>query len=520
MQGQPRAVQMLSGQPNKDPSPSKTTTSSFTADNKIQEMENDIYKNTFTYGPSGERFKVNHYQDDVLTSSKLYVGNSEFVLDASGNIDTSRTFIYAPTGICAVYEKDAQNNAAMNYIYTDYLGSWLKITNAAGTVTERYSYDAWGRPRDPDTWQLKPIDITDALANLNAMQPRFDRGYTGHEHMAGFGLINMNGRLYDPYLQRFLSPDNFVQSPGNAQNYNRFTYCMNNPLMYTDPTGWYDTPWDPSAATSREDGASQGGELGYSMGANYLDNPGFSDDVWKMIQYSWDKGEGTYSGEELRENALIKEYSFSITIPGGIFYTIAHFTGIGEAIESSGGCGAMQLTFRWTENYNPNFDFQITGEQQNWIENNLSNEIEYLEFSGNRSPNRNRVDGTLTWYKEDGFGKKTIVETWSAVSGSRSLRPIPQGEWALSNYRLRNNQGFVRNGVGFSVNITPDPRWGRSRLRIHPDGWPDGTAGCIGLTGDASSLLLFSKMISSYLLINKTMRLVVDYNIPIIQLYP
>ena len=71
------------------------------------------------------------------------------------------------------------------------------------------------------------------------MQPHFDRGYTGHEHMAGFGLINMNGRVYDPYLQRFLSPDPFVQAPANAQNFNRYSYCLNNPLMYTDPSGYF-----------------------------------------------------------------------------------------------------------------------------------------------------------------------------------------------------------------------------------------------------------------------------------------
>jgi RHS repeat-associated protein len=125
------------------------------------------------------------------------------------------------------------------YIHTDHLGSWLKITDQSGNVKNRYSYDAWGRPRSPSTWALMPIGITDALINnLNAMQPRFDRGYTGHEHMCGFGLINMNGRLYDPYLQRFLSPDNYVQSPENAQSYNRYSYCLNNPLMYTDPSGW------------------------------------------------------------------------------------------------------------------------------------------------------------------------------------------------------------------------------------------------------------------------------------------
>ena len=111
----------------------------------------------------------------------------------------------------------------------------MRITDEAGSLKNKYSYDAWGRPRNADTWVLKPINTSSALVNLNTLQPRFDRGYTGHEVMAGFGLINMNGRLYDPYLQRFLSPDNVVQEAANAQNYNRYSYCLNNPLRYTDP---------------------------------------------------------------------------------------------------------------------------------------------------------------------------------------------------------------------------------------------------------------------------------------------
>ena len=47
----------------------------------------------------------------------------------------------------------------------------------------------------------------------------------------------MNGRLYDPYVGRFLSPDNNLQAPGLAQNYNRYSYCLNNPLRFTDPSG-------------------------------------------------------------------------------------------------------------------------------------------------------------------------------------------------------------------------------------------------------------------------------------------
>ena len=66
---------------------------------------------------------------------------------------------------------------------------------------------------------------------------RFDRGFTGHEAMDDFSLINMNGRMYDPILGRFLSPDNYIQLPGFTQSYNRYAYCLNNPLKFTDPSG-------------------------------------------------------------------------------------------------------------------------------------------------------------------------------------------------------------------------------------------------------------------------------------------
>lgn len=81
------------------------------------------------------------------------------------------------------------------------------------------SYDAWGK----QTIKLNKIGL--------------QRGYTGHEMLNDFDIINMNGRLYDPVLGRFLSPDNFVQMPDNAQSYNRYSYCLNNPLKCTDSSG-------------------------------------------------------------------------------------------------------------------------------------------------------------------------------------------------------------------------------------------------------------------------------------------
>ena len=84
-----------------------------------------------------------------------------------------------------------------------------------------YSYDAWGK-------------ITD---NIEPSQRMIARGYIGQEHLLNFGVINLNARIYDPVVGRFLHPDNYIDAPDNTQNFNRFAYCFNNPLSFLDPTG-------------------------------------------------------------------------------------------------------------------------------------------------------------------------------------------------------------------------------------------------------------------------------------------
>ncbi|WP_225879832.1 RHS repeat domain-containing protein [Abyssogena phaseoliformis symbiont] len=65
-----------------------------------------------------------------------------------------------------------------------------------------------------------------------------NRGFTGHEHIDEMGLIHMNSWVYDPQIGRFLSADSHIQVPYNTQSYNRYTYALNNPLKYTDPSGY------------------------------------------------------------------------------------------------------------------------------------------------------------------------------------------------------------------------------------------------------------------------------------------
>ena len=127
------------------------------------------------------------------------------------------------------------------------LGSITRIIRSNGATVFSAQYDPWG---------VQPQTINTI---------GFNRGYCGHEMLNGFQLINMrsatsgdafflrcptkasklervtkwrkNGRLYDPYLGRFLSPDNYVQLPTSAQSFNRYSYCLNNPLKYVDPDG-------------------------------------------------------------------------------------------------------------------------------------------------------------------------------------------------------------------------------------------------------------------------------------------
>ena len=117
----------------------------------------------------------------------------------------------------------------LRHILRDNQGSIVAIADTAGNVIERNDYDPWGVRRQPQTQTpFSPGEAPELLLG---------RGYCGHEHLTEFGLINMNARLFDPALCRFLSPDPIIQAPDNSQNFNRYSYCLNNPLRYTDPTG-------------------------------------------------------------------------------------------------------------------------------------------------------------------------------------------------------------------------------------------------------------------------------------------
>ena len=159
------------------------------------------------------------------TEVKTYIGNCELI--ESDGTEEMLTYIDGPNGVFAICIIDDKNNKSFNYVHKDNLGSWNIITDEKGRLLQELSFDAWGNIRNSEDWSFGVSD--------NA--PLYDRGFTGHEHLIDFGLINMNGRMYDPLMSMMLSPDNNMQFPQMSQNFNRYNYCLNNPLRYNDPTG-------------------------------------------------------------------------------------------------------------------------------------------------------------------------------------------------------------------------------------------------------------------------------------------
>ncbi len=143
-----------------------------------------------------------------------------------GSTTTWRDYIQADGHIIA--EKFSGGTTAMRYFVLDHLGSVAVVMDDAGTVLERLSYDAWGQRRCSN-------GTGDASCFTGSSTTR---GFTNQEEMDEVGLVNLNARLYDPVTGRFMSADPTVEAPFIPQDLNRYSYVGNNPLSFTDPTGY------------------------------------------------------------------------------------------------------------------------------------------------------------------------------------------------------------------------------------------------------------------------------------------
>lgn len=136
-----------------------------------------------------------------------------------------------------------------SYFSLDHLGSVVAITDQAGATVQSLFYDPWGKRRNANG--------TDAVCGT--ITSTVTRGFTNQEQMPMGCFVNLNARIYDAKIGRFMTPDSIVPEPMNGQALNRFSYVNNNPISLADRSGNFPTT---------SDGGLTGGGLspGYCIG--------------------------------------------------------------------------------------------------------------------------------------------------------------------------------------------------------------------------------------------------------------
>ncbi len=367
---------------------------------------------------------------------------------------------------------------------------------------------------------------------------------SGNPQIKRIKVQTMNGRVYDPLLGRFLSPDNYVQMPDFSQNFNRYAYCFNNPLVYTDPDGEF-------VIIAIAVGAVVGAYIGGAAAEGWQWNPTkweWDADTWKGVGagfvFGGIAGAGFYFAAPALSSALggtlgtdMLAYSLTgMVLGGGAGYLSGYVGGYiysdgnKEYAKESGSLGMLVgstigSTLGMLEAIRRNFkDFKAPELPD--IEMPTAPPIEqtevpsfrtpvyrgsYLEFSGELSSNScgQYVDGTLTWIDVYSDGSTICGQSLQGRSGPFGYRVIPRGLHTLREGRYGSpvpRSSYTYGGVSFFIDTHPN----RS-MEIHPDGNNRGTKGCIGIRESATDLNRFYNSVTRYLTTFQIMLLNVEY---------
>jgi len=190
----------------------------------------------FSYGTNRSRYKrvtTEKVDDKNVTTTTYYIGNIEVVSKSDTTVVTTRRNL---PGAIALWRTNGTRE--LSFLLKDHIGSLDTIADENGYVSQKLYFDAWGKKSIISSGSMNTTINAFTTMSLTQLLDVTTRGFTGHESVDHADIIHMNGRIYDPTLGRFLQADPFIQAPTNSQSYNRYSYVINNPLRYTDPSGY------------------------------------------------------------------------------------------------------------------------------------------------------------------------------------------------------------------------------------------------------------------------------------------
>ncbi len=201
----------------------------FDVENRLASVYTGYQTMSFAYDADGQRVMTTRHDGTIVYTPFL---DYEMEDPPGSGANTVRTTYRLAGQIVAVQTKVGANPGTYYYTYTDHLGNVVVLSYTGGTpfYSSLARYDPFGN------YRTTPVTTTNPAITSH--------GFTGHQHnntglypTQNVGLIYMNARYYLPEVGRFISPDSIVPEPENPQSYNRYSYVLNSPLSYTDPTG-------------------------------------------------------------------------------------------------------------------------------------------------------------------------------------------------------------------------------------------------------------------------------------------
>ena len=170
--------------------------------------------NTFTYAVAFRRTSKNNITFDYDVNGKL---------------------VRQSNGISFIYDHDSligfKYENAKYFYRRDVLGNIIAIIDSIGNIVVKYTYDAWGNHKVLDSNGVENTQTT-FIGNINPYR------YRGYYYDTETGLFCVSSRYYDPQVGRFISADDISYlDPETIGGTNLYAYCLNNPVMYVDPTG-------------------------------------------------------------------------------------------------------------------------------------------------------------------------------------------------------------------------------------------------------------------------------------------
>ena len=190
-----------------------------------------------SFGSNSYAYDINGYRVRKFTpnGNHKYYRNGEQILAEEitvGNTVETRFYYYDASGITGM-KTVTGTNVKRYFFQKNIQGDVINIVDGGCNHIATYHYDAWGNVLRITDNSGNEISITaDHIANKNPFR------FRGYYYDSETGLYYLNARYYDPETGRFISKDDVdYLEPDSVNGYNLFTYCYNNPIMYSDPSG-------------------------------------------------------------------------------------------------------------------------------------------------------------------------------------------------------------------------------------------------------------------------------------------